>query len=47
MAKVTVTPDQFKTLCRLMLQESNKKDYVKKILSESLEKRDGKKNENN
>ena len=36
MAKVTVTEEQFKYLCRNMLKESRKEDYVKNLLKEGV-----------
>ena len=36
MAKITVTEEQFKFLCRNLLKESRKEDYVKKLLKESM-----------
>lgn len=36
MAKIIISEDQFKNLCRNMLKESRKVDYVKGIIKESL-----------
>lgn len=38
MAKITITESQFKSICRNLLKESRKADYVKNIVKESLSK---------
>ena len=40
MAKITITESQFKSICRNLLRESRKADYVKNIVKESLSKLD-------
>lgn len=36
MAKITITEGQFKSLCRNMLKESRKEDYVKNLVKEMM-----------
>ena len=36
MAKITITEDQFKSLCRNMLKESRKEDYIKGLIKEVM-----------
>lgn len=45
MAKIIISEDQFKNLCRNMLKESRKVDYVKGIIKESAKKSAAKKEE--